>query len=518
MSTTELPATTDLPQASLATDPLARVVGGLRHGVRRAGAVGRFALGAPASAARTVATTPPAELASRARDLVAPTPHPLSTPPRGLRAIPGSAGVPLLQGARGLTGDRVAWGLAERERYGPVSWTALAGKRVVNVTEPDMVSQILINRDKDFSNDGWQELIGRFFDRGLMLLSFDEHLDHRRIMQSAFTPRRLDGYLAGMDARISADLASRWPTDGQVPVYPRMKDLAMRVAADVFLGLELDDEQRASLLDGFHAQARAGTETFRLDVPFTLWGRGRNGYDDVTAFFRAELERKRERGGDDLFAAMVHAEDADGARFTDDEIVRHMNFLWFAAHDTTTLAMAMMAWAFAAHPDWQDRAHEESAAVGDGPLHPDDLDRLEAIGLVMDEVMRLWPPVPAMMRRAVRDADLQGYHVPEGTWLHVMSPVTHRLAGWWEDPHTFDPSRFEAPREEHKAHKHVYYPFGAGAHKCIGFAFAQLETKAMWHRLLLSRRFSVEPGYQPPVGWKALPEPLDGLPVRISPR
>lgn len=489
-----------------------------RHTARRAKSTLRHVVGLPAAAARLAAQTSPADGLTWARDVISPYPHPLAAPPpgSGLRPVPGHAGQPFVGGALQMTGDRLEWGMANHREHGAMWWTHMAGRRFINVVGPDAVKQVLINRDKDFSNEGWQTLIGPFFDRGLMLLSFGEHLDHRRIMQSAFHPRQLDSYLAGMDRRITTDL-ERWPRSGEVTMYPRMKDLAMRVAADVFLGVELDQPERTKLLAAFHAQARAGTEFLRLDLPFTLWGRGRDGFDLVSAFFREQLEAKRAGDGDDLFSAMVHARDDDGAAFSDDEVVRHMNFLWFAAHDTTTLAMAMMAWGFAAHPEWQDRAREESLAVGAGPLDPADLGRLEAIDLVMKEVMRLWPPVPAMLRQAVRDTALDGYHVPEGTYLHVMSPVTHRIAEYWKEPDVFDPARFQPGREEHKAHSHAYYPFGAGAHKCIGFAFAELETKAMWHRLLLTRRFTVTPGYQPPMGWKALPEPLDGLPVTVAP-
>ena len=490
-----------------------------RRAVRRTKSTVRHAVQLPGTAARLATSTSPSDALTWARDVIHPNPHPLATPPpgSGLRPVPGHAGQPLVGGALQMTGDRIDWGMRNHREHGPMWWTHMAGRRFINVVGPDAVKQVLINRDKDFSNEGWQTLIGPFFDRGLMLLSFGEHLDHRRIMQSAFHPRQLDAYLSGMDRRITADLDRAWPTRGEIDMYPRMKDLAMRVAADVFLGVELDKPERAALLEDFHAQARAGTEWLRLDLPFTLWGRGRDGYDHVTAFFRDQLEDKRTGDGDDLFSAMVRARDEDGATFSDEEIVRHMNFLWFAAHDTTTLAMAMMAWGFAAHPEWQDRARAESRAVGDGPLRPEDLDKLDAIDLVMKEVMRLWPPVPAMLRQAVRDTALDGHFVPKGTYLHVMSPVTHRMEEYWKEPDAFDPARFEPGREEHKAHSHVYYPFGAGAHKCIGFAFAELETKAMWHRLLLTRRFTVADGYEPPMGWKALPEPMDGLPVTVSP-
>ena len=498
------------------TDPVrdtVRRVRGLGDGVRR------------------IATTA-VELAGRASvgratrfvaDVAAPRPHPLSTPPpgSGLKPVMGDADDPLVGSTRGLVGDRVAWAMDKHRRYGNLWWAMMAGRRFVFVSGGDASKQVLINADKEFSSDGWVELIGKFFGGGLMLMSFGEHLDHRRIMQSAFTPRRLDGYLAGMDARIRDDLQRNYWDDGEHLLYPQLKDLGLRIATDVFLGMELDRERRTRVLASFHAQARAPLALLRMDLPGTLWGRGRSGYDHVQDFFRANLEAKRHEPGDDLFSAMVLAEDDQGRTFTDEEVVKHMNFLWFAAHDTTNLAMTMMAWAFAAHPEWQQRAREEVEALGladDEPLTRDHLGELTAIDAVMKECMRLWPPVPANLRRAVVETEIDGHHIPKGTWLNVHQPETHRMPEYWTDPEVFDPERFLPPREEHKQHSHCYLPFGGGVHKCLGFAFAEMEAKAVYARLLRTHDLSVPDGYVPPMAWLGLPEPADRLPVTVTRR
>jgi cytochrome P450 len=506
------------------TDDLTRSVptAPLRDTLRRARGLSDGATRAAAAVAR-VARTPAPEVATFVRDVVAPAPHALSTPPPGSGLLPvmGDADEPLLGSARPASGDRLAWALDKHERYGNLWWGMLAGRRFVFVSGADASRQVLINADKEFSNDGWVVLIGRFFGGGLMLMSFGEHLDHRRIMQSAFTPRRLDGYLAGMDARIRDDLRRPYWDDGVHHLYPQLKDLGLRIATDVFLGMELDRDRRREVLASFHAQARAPLAALRIDLPGTLWGRGRSGYDHVLGFFRDHLADKRTDPGDDLFSAMALATDDAGRAFTDEEVVRHMNFLWFAAHDTTNLAMTMMAWAFAAHPPWQDRARAEVLALGladDEPLTREHLGALPSIDVVMKEVMRLWPPVPANMRRAVVDTAIDGHHVPAGTWLNVHSPETHRMAAYWEDPHRFDPARFLPPREEHKQHSHCYLPFGGGVHKCIGFAFAEMEAKAVYARLLRTHTLSVPDGYEPPMAWLGLPEPADRLPVTVTRR
>ncbi len=493
------------PITDLARNTRRRVVEAPREAVRKT-----------ADVARAIAGASPAEAVTFVRDVVAPQPHALAEPPAGsgLEPVMGDADAPLIGSFEALNHDRVAWGMEKAERYGNLWWAMMAGRRFVQVTGGDATKQVLINPDKDFSSDGWVELIGKFFGGGLMLMSFGEHLDHRRIMHAAFTPQRLSGYLAGMDRQIVRELDG-WQ-DGELRFYPTLKDLGLRIATEVFLGMDLPAEQRRRILRSFHAQPRAALAKLRMDLPGTRWGHGRDGYDHVLGFFRDHLEDKREHPGDDLFSAMIHATDDDGATFTDDEVVKHMNFLWFAAHDTTNLAMTMMGWAFAAHPEYQERAREEVLALGEGPLRREDLESLQTIDLVLKEVMRLWPPVPAALRRAVRDTSIDGYWIPEGTWLHVLPPVTHRMGEYWTDPDAFDPERFLPPREEHRSHSHAYIPFGAGVHKCLGFAFAEIEAKAVYARMLRSHRLSVPAGYVPPMGWAGLPEPTDELPVTVE--
>lgn len=470
--------------------------------------------------ARSLAAAPTGTTSAWVRDVVRPRPHALATPPRGsgLRPVLGDADEPLVGAARRVTGDRVSWAMEKHARYGDLWWAMIAGRRMVQVTGGPGTEQVLVNADKHFSNDGWVDLIGRFFGGGLMLMSFGEHLDHRRIMQSAFTPARLRGYVEGIDRRVVAELATPTWDDGQLLAYPTLKDLGLRIATDVFLGMQLPPDQRRSVLRSFHAQARAPLALLRADVPGTLWGRGRDGYDHVRAVFRAELAAKRAGDGDDLFSALVHATDDEGARFSDDEIVDHMNFLWFAAHDTTNLAVTMMAWAFAASPAWQHRARAEALALGDGPATVDDLAALPTIDLVMREVMRLWPPVPAALRRAVVDTEIDGHWIPADTWLQVFPVATHRQERYWRRPHAFDPARFLPERAEHRAHSHCYTPFGGGVHKCIGFAFAELEARAIFRRLLATHDLSLAPGHRLDVVWSGLPEPADGMPLLVSRR
>jgi cytochrome P450 len=398
-----------------------------------------------------------------------------------------------------------------------VSWLRAFGVRIISVQGPDATGEVLQNKSRAFaSGPGWSFLIGPFFHRGLMLLDFEEHHRHRRIMQEAFTAARLANYLVPMNATLAEGIAS-WPTGRGFRVYPALKQLTLDTAARAFMGARAGAEADR-INTAFTDCVRAGTAFVRFPVPGLRWSRGLRGRRLLEDFLRAQIPAKRTSDGDDLFSALCHVRGEDGEGFSDDDIVNHMIFLLMAAHDTSTITLTSMAYFLAKHPDWQDRCRAESLALGEAQLSFEDQDKLVALDMVMKESMRMITPVPGMMRRTVRETELMGFRIPTGTYVTVNLHGTHHLEEYWPDPERFDPERFSEARREDKVHRNAFQPFGNGVHKCIGMHFGGMEIKAAMHQMLLSYRWSVPAGYEMPVDWTSLPRPKDGLPVHLERR
>jgi len=173
-----------------------------------------------------------------------------------------------------------------------------------------------------------------------------------------------------------------------------------------------------------------------------------------------------------------------------------------------------MIYHLAGNREWQERCRDESNRLGDGPLDIESLEKLESLDLVMNESIRLVTPVQWAMRRTVRDTELLGYYIPEGTNVIAYPGLNHRLPELWTDPMTFDPARFTEPRNEHKRHRYAFAPFGGGAHKCIGSVFGTLEIKTILHRLLRKYRLELpRPGYRAVWDYGGMPVPKDGMPI-----
>jgi cytochrome P450 len=400
------------------------------------------------------------------------------------------------------------------DQYGPVSWTRLFGLRVVQMLGPDANQFVLMNKGDQFSNHGgWDFFIGPFFHRGIMLLDFEEHRWHRRIMQQAFTKSALRGYLERMGPRITAGLET-WP-EGGIKVLPRVKRLTLDLATDVFMGQELGPRSE-QVNRAFVDTVRAGTALLRFPVPGLRWSKGLRGRRVLEQLFRDEIPTKRAQEDNDLFSALCHATTEDGDRFSDDDVVNHMIFLMMAAHDTTTITLSNLFYHLASAPEWQERLREESRALGKTRLEYEDLEKLPGIGLAMKEALRLCAPVPSLPRRTVRDVEYDGFHIPKGSFITMAPYFTHYMEEYWPDAERFDPERFAEHRREDKVHPYAWVPFGGGAHKCIGLHFADMQVKAILHQVLLKYRWRVPAGYVMPVDTTSLPVPKDGLPVTLE--
>ena len=221
-----------------------------------------------------------------------------------------------------------------------------------------------------------------------------------------------------------------------------------------------------------------------------------------------------------MFSILASAEDEDGRRYSDQEVLDHMVFLMMAAHDTTTSSITSIVWCLAKWPEWQDRLRAEIKGIRErhGKLTYQTLGEMELTDMVFKEALRLIPPVPSMPRRAVKSFVFQNHVVPAGAHVGINQMISHRLREYWPNPEHFDPTRF-SPENSRGRHKYAWVPFGGGAHMCLGQHFAYMQVKMFFFALLAGHRIVAER----PLGevesdfrMFPIPKPKDGLPVRIE--
>ncbi len=172
-----------------------------------------------------------------------------------------------------------------------------------------------------------------------------------------------------------------------------------------------------------------------------------------------------------------------------------------------------------ANPEWQDRLRAEVRSLGLDPGEPLPYDRLGDLPLTemaYKEALRLIPPVPVVWRCAIRDTEFAGYKLPAGSRVNVNILFTHHMPEVWPEPETFDPYRFTQEASLGR-HKFAFVPFGGGAHMCLGMHFAYMQAKCFAYHFLSTTNVSVARGYKPDWKFWPIPQPRDGLRVRLTP-
>ncbi|HVS13433.1 MAG TPA: cytochrome P450 [Thermoanaerobaculia bacterium] len=462
------------------------------------------------------ATPPPAT--QRSSTPLADEARRLPPAPTGLDAmahLPGERGTPLVGHTLQFVRDARELVARMRDAHGATFRVSMFGFPVLVVGHPDHVKRALMDPGKDFSSRlGWQHAIGELFCDGLMLRDFDEHRLHRKLMQVAFRTEAMRTYLDRMNPLIERGIA-RWSATPELRFYPAIKQLTLDLAADVFLGMPLGAEADR-LNQAFVDSVQASIALIKKPVPpFSYW-RGMRGRRLLEEFFARRIADRRDSDGADMFTQLCQATTDEGERFSDREIVDHMIFLLMAAHDTTTSSITTLIWSLAQHPEWQERLREEHAGLGGGALAYDHKDRLPLTEQAFKEALRMYPPVPFIGRRTVREVELDGLRLPKNAGVSVCSLVTHFLPELWSEPHRFDPDRFSPERAEDRRHSHAYYPFGGGAHMCLGMHFAHLQVKAFLVQLLARYRVHLAPGQRVEMVPIPIPKPRNGLPVRLE--
>jgi cytochrome P450 len=303
-----------------------------------------------------------------------------------------------------------------------------------------------------------------------------------------------------------------------------MMRLTLEIATSTLFGVESGDAA-AVVREQFTIVNRRVIELFSrpwmtLPVARSLPTRGnrraRRAKQELDAVVQRIIAARRAQagGGDDLLSMLLEARDEEGG-MSDRQLGDEVMTMLLAGHETTANALAWTFHLLSRHPSAAERLRAELEEVlgGRAPTVAD-LSRLTYCRMVIEESMRLYPPVWTFSRTPREPDTIQGYDVPAGAVV-ILSPwITHRHPDVWEDPERFDPERFTPDRVARRP-RFAYIPFAAGPRQCIGSGFAMNEAQLVL--ATLAQRFRVEPLSDRPV----VPEPLvtlrprGGLPMRL---
>jgi cytochrome P450 len=402
--------------------------------------------------------------------------------------------------------DMLGFQLRARERFGDVFRFQIGPLLVHFLYHPDYVRHVLHDHQKNYPRGWHYRLLRRLMGNNLVVSEGEFWLRQRRLAQPAFQRGRLAEYLPVMvDA--TSQMLDRWEQAASagtvVDVAAEMSRLALAIAGSTFFGRDVSDT--ANVVGQAFREAAAYLER-RFNHPFTtppLWvptGNGRRFKEALRTLNRIVLALLKERRSDgrdhgDLLSMLMHARDEEtGATMTDDELRSEVLAFFLAGHETTATALTWTWFLLASHPAIQKQVQGEVVQVlGGRPPTVADVPRLTLTRMVIEESMRLYPPVWAVARQAAQDDELGGFRIPAGSTIVVSPFVTHRHPDIWERPDEFDPSRFTPERVAQRP-KCAYFPFLSGPHQCIGNEFAMLEMRLIVAIVMEQYDMELQPG------------------------
>ena len=409
------------------------------------------------------------------------------------------------------------------DKYNGVIPINLKNQRVVLLSEPAHAERVLVTNADNYTKyfDGLRPIFGR------SMITIDGALWQkiRRPQQAAFHPQMFEEYfpylMSAIDSKMArwAEFASTGETiemveetwtlaaemickalfDREVPFNPHFIFKQVKTYTDVMNHksirlknvrgelVEMTDEDTAKAMEIWHS------------VPDMVMG--------------ANVVENREKT---LLNMLLEAEaDPEFPEFDHRQVIDEMKQYLWAGTETTALTLAWSLYLLSQHPEAMERIRAEAREVcGDGNPQWNQVQQLAYTRQVIQETMRLFPPIWALIRVAAGDDEFEGHQIKAGDKVVMLTYIAHHNPRFWDNPERFEPERF-APERAKKRVKYSYLPFAAGKRSCIGGALSQIENMLALVQLL--RRFTPEYVGPDPAKIHATVTlcPKGGLPFRI---
>jgi cytochrome P450 len=369
------------------------------------------------------------------------------------------------------------------------------------INDPALIARVLTEAPDNFpKSNRIREGLAPLLGNSVFVTNGEMWKRQRRIIDPAFEGGRLRDTFPAILAAAHAAVA-RMPL-GDVEIEGQTAHLAADVIFRTLFSIPIEDETAWAVFSEFQTYQRSqpllNLAAF-VPLPAFVPRLHRRTTRHSAAKIRGLITDLTQRRTDDLAAGrapddlaskiMTTADPVTGQRFDTAEMVDQVAIFFLAGHETSASALAWGLYLLAMYPDIQDAVAGEAAALGASPSFAD-LSKLRLTRDVFRETLRLYPPVPMMVRQNLGAETFRGRLVKRGAQI-VLSPWhLHRHMRLWANPDAFDPARWQ--REENKiSQRDAYMPFSAGPRVCTGAGFAMVEGVLLLAMLTRAFRFSL---------------------------
>ena len=374
------------------------------------------------------------------------------------------------------------------------------------VNQPELVKTVLNKRPDDFPksnriSEGLRPLLGH----SVFLTNGAVWKRQRRIIDPAFEGGRLRETFPAMWAA-SVAAAMRLP-DGIVEIEEHTSHAAADVIFRALFSIPIEDAIASAVFKEFRTFQRSQPIlNLAAFVPMPKWiprpfrRNTRASAARIRKLIGQLVDSRAEQiaagtAPDDLATKIMTTRDPEtGDTFSPDEMVDQVAIFFLAGHETSAAALAWALYLVALYPDWQDKVAAEAQALDVCDFAV--MSKMPITRDVFREALRLYPPVPMMVREAACPESFRDRNLQRGSQIVISPWHLHRHERLWNNPDEFDPSRWQTENGK-TCQRDAYIPFSSGARVCSGAGFAMIEGPLILARLLRDTHVAPVPGRAP---------------------
>ena len=439
-----------------------------------------------------------------------------------MKTISGLKGIPVFGNFFRYQKDRLAFLSRLQKNHGDLAFYQMGSRNLILVAHPDDVAWVMQKNAKNYVK---ATNLGEVLGQGILTSEGSVWRHQRKLIQPMFHHHHLASLVPLMNEKIQEHLKR---LENQVAQNPKVKvsDAMMKIAYEVvgqaLFGADLNPHfeelhEVMKYLNLFLTRRLYRLIPVPMKFPLPSHVRFLRGKRSLDRIMYALIDEKSKPSAAsehvDVVSLLIQAADEESGQKMDRVQVRDEAVtLLLAGHETTAQALTWTLYLLAQHPEVQARVIREVDESLKGKIpSAEDLFELPYLSQVMEESMRIHPPVWAFGRRSVDADEIRGHAIPKNAILMICPYLTHRHPDFWKSPETFNPERFDENAAKDR-HKFAYFPFGGGPRQCIGKYFAMMEVKLVLIQLF--QKFSVHsiPGTQV----KALPQVTMGVEHGLS--
>lgn len=386
------------------------------------------------------------------------------------------------------------------ERYGDIFRLNIGfGNYAIFSRNAALTEYILQKNWKNYKKSEIQTKdLAKYLGKGLVTSEGELWKKQRKLIQPAFHKKHLENLMDTIKDTILSEL-SCIETSVNVDVLPIFSDLAFKVVVRSLFSNAATDAEIKTLQDV--TEENQSMLVKELRQPYLNW------YFNSFGIINQHLKRSKESRDilqniidrrklsdekyHDLLDMLLEARYDDGSAMENEQLIDEILVLFVAGHETTANSLSFTIQLLAQHPEWQEKVRTQYHEV----LKDNSTDLMATImqsqlaKQVIEESLRLYPPVYFIDRVNIEDDEFDGFHFKKGSSFLMSLFEIHRHKNLWEHPEEFDPNRFSP--EKSKTYSSHYFPFGAGPRKCIGNNFAMFEMIIAISEILT--KFSILP-------------------------